>query len=215
MQVFVKLTMGVFFTLIVLVNLCHSLKHLLPRNTGKGPSIERTLLKQMESFLQQPFPLAVSKLMGTESPFGFFAPEVGNQYILTFQLYNRDGKLLGTLGTPNLHLQESLHRYANFSTQFSKLQKKECTTRADSMQTRYLQAIANSLAVHFATPDPLVSKVHLRVMLYSYPGLHKSLSKAPDYSTPRYYLLYQKTIDVSNTTFRSRSAHGNGTYLFN
>lgn len=207
--------MSVFITLIVLVNLCHSLKHLLPGTTGEGPSIERTLLKQMENFLQQPLPQSLSKLMGTESPFGFFAPKVGNQYVLTFQLYNRDGKLLRTLGTPNLKLQESLHRYANFSTQFSKLQKKKCTTRADSMQTRYAQGIANSLAIHLAIPDPLVSKVHVRVMLYSYPGLHKSLSKAPGYSSPRYYLLYQKTINVSNTTFRSRSAYGNGTYIFN
>ena len=141
--------------------------------------------------------------------------KLGNQYVLNFQLYNQEGNLLRTLGTPRLHRQESLHRYANFSTQFSKLRRKKYATRADSMQTHYVQEIAGSLARHLAKADPLVSEVRVRVMLYSYPSLRESLGKAHDNNTPKYYLLYQKTIDVSYTTLRRPITYGNSACLFN
>lgn len=119
-----------------------------------------------------------SRLSGTETGFGFFAPQVGSQYLSLFHIYDSKDALIATYPLPLLKQQESIHRYATFLDLFQQALGKE----NDHIDQRYAHAILYSMGERLGRKLKNAQKVECELLAFRHPLLQdlqeQSLSHA-------------------------------------
>lgn len=132
-----------------------------------------------------------AKISGTDMPYGFFAPNVGSQYITEFRLYDARDNICYTHGNPGLKTRESLNRYAGFTRLFeSLLEEADKPDKHTSFDQNYSRAIASSMARYLGKGDTAISKVVVSIYLHQV-----SLQKNDNVHGP-YFLIFQHTINL-------------------
>lgn len=129
-----------------------------------------------------------AKLSGSEIAFGFFAPNVGSQYITSFTLYNNADKEIATLVGPQLYQAESLNRYSSFTRVFEAFAKGR---EADELVANYAKALVHNMSYRLAGNYPAARRVDIRIFLYHSP------ERGPFKGTPQYILLYEKQLELN------------------
>uniref|UniRef100_F4C990 Uncharacterized protein n=1 Tax=Sphingobacterium sp. (strain 21) TaxID=743722 RepID=F4C990_SPHS2 len=129
-----------------------------------------------------------AKLSGNDMPYGFFAPNIGSQYVTEFRLYNNRDSLRFTLGNPKLKNRESLNRYSSFTRLFESLLKEaDRSDKPTNLEQAYSRAVAYSMARYLGKSDPNISQVKVSIYLYQE---HDSLAQ------DAYFLIFQRTINL-------------------
>ncbi|MEH6305253.1 hypothetical protein RYH73_06340 [Olivibacter sp. CPCC 100613] len=129
-----------------------------------------------------------AKISGNDMPYGFFAPNIGSQYITEFRLYDTRDSMRLTLSNPKLKNRESLNRYSSFTRLFESLLKEaHRPDKHTSLEQAYGRAVAGSMALYLGKSDPAISKVEVSIYLYQE---HDSLVQGT------YFLIFQHTINL-------------------
>jgi len=126
---------------------------------------------------------------GTEAGYGFFAPQVGSQYIPLFDLYDHEGRSMGRYSGPSLRREESLRRYSGFLDIFQGLLSP--SPEADSLQLRYARAVLHSLGERLGKKRG-ASRVECQIGVYRDRSLRRKVESKPAGLLP----LYTKSITI-------------------
>lgn len=177
---------GLHFWIILWSNL-NSTVYVLCKAKGEAKPILSAILSRGNYLLQHPIFLLYSKLSGAETAFGFFAPNVGGQYITTFVLYDEDGVVLDSMASPGLYRAESLNRYSSFTRVFEALTPHQ---NKDDFASNYAKAIAHNMAYRLAKRNPVAKSIRVRIFL------HRSPIKNV-VTRQRHILLYEKHLHLN------------------
>lgn len=115
-----------------------------------------------------------SRVSGTETGFGFFAPQVGSQYLSFFRVYDANNKLIAEYDSPLLTQPESWHRYATFLDLFQSALGKD----PDHLDQRYARAVLYSMGERLGLQIEEAYRVECLILVFRYPKLH-SLQAQP------------------------------------
>lgn len=137
-----------------------------------------------------------ARFSGAETGFAFFAPQVGSQYISHFHVYDVEGNLLESHSLPQLHQQESMHRYAAFLDLFQELIAKE--KEDDHLDRRYARAVLRSIGQRLGGKIEGASQVKCSISVYRHPKL-KPDAKDSDNTEQSAGLItiFENTIDLN------------------
>lgn len=139
-----------------------------------------------------------ARFSGAETGFGFFAPQVGSQYISNFKTFDAAGKLLGETIAPRIKQQEGLLRYSSYLDLFQNMlhaEDKLKQNKSDSLSIRVAHAVVYSMADRILNRSDSATKVEANIYLYNYSNLRKHQHE----KAPRYISIYQKTIEKTVT----------------
>ena len=137
-------------------------------------------------------------LSGAETGFGFFAPQVGSQYISLFKLYDAKDQLIAEYQQPILEQQESMHRYAAFLDLFQELIAKEKDEQ--HLDQRYARAILYSISERLGEHVEGTARIVYSISVYQYPKLEQ-IHASSDLNAPqgRLVQLFESTIHIPNS----------------
>jgi hypothetical protein len=132
---------------------------------------------------------------GAETGFAFFAPQVGSQYISHFHVYDAEDNLLESHSLPQLHQQESMHRYAAFLDLFQELIAKE--KEDDHLDRRYARAVLHSMGQRLGSKIEGANQVKCSISVYRHPKLKPDL-KGSENTEQRAGLItiFENTVDL-------------------
>lgn len=134
-----------------------------------------------------------AQLSGAETGYGFFAPQVGSQYISIFKLYDQADQLVLRTNAPGLNQSESHIRYSGYldlyqAMLFSKITNNNASS--DSLNIRYAKAILYSMSQQVLQQNPTAARVHASVYLVRTPVLRAFDSR----NASQYIPIYEITI---------------------
>lgn len=157
------------FTIIILHNIVSMAdgRDAVSGNTDKT-GFRNSVLSSMRQIIHHKSIHHYSRLSGTETGFGFFAPQVGSQYLSLFHIYDYKDALIASHTLPLLKQQESLHRYATFLDLFQQALDKE----NDHIDQRYARAILYSMGERLGLALKNAQKVECQILVFRYPKLH-------------------------------------------
>ena len=113
-----------------------------------------------------------AQFSGAGTGYGFFAPQVGSQYISTFELYDEKGQLLRRTNAPGLQKSESFIRYSSYLDLYQDMLLAEGKeTASDSLDIRYAKAILYSMAERWIQKSPTAKSVKASIHLHKAPLL--------------------------------------------
>lgn len=178
------LVLAFHFAVIILYNIVSSVAGY---EAVYGPNKRSDARMYVQAFARQAIQLAplrsYGRFSGTNTGYGFFAPQVGSQYISLFTLYAADGSLLGEYSNPGLRQEESLHRYSGFLDLFQDILPSRLKT--DSLAQRYARAVLYSLGRHLGRQKG-ASRVRCQVLVYRYRRLWDRKNKKTAQLLPLY-----------------------------
>lgn len=100
---------------------------------------------------------------GTDTSYGFFSPNVGSEFVLSFAVLDRDGKLLGEHQTPtSLQQKESKVRF-NLCTfpMMDKIMMEEPNELFDDYFEVMMHQIAENIKKSYKTGYKVVSEIYI------------------------------------------------------
>jgi len=100
-------------------------------------------------------------ISGNEAAYGFFAPQVGSQYLTQFTLYNETGHVLLRTSTPRLHTSAGVVRYSRLLDGFQALVNRPITEI--HLPQRRARALAYNLAFRLGKSLPEVRCIRVQV----------------------------------------------------
>ncbi len=175
-----KVLFLIFLALHLLLILAVCVKSTIANYTGfykVSPSEPvRQVMEAADAFSSLPGIYHYSVLAGVDAGYGFFAPNVASEYVLSFDCHGVDGTLLYRRGVPEFGQRESFTRYV---TMLGAFQDKlvaimEGGEDASSVQQRHLDAIVRSMAMNMLKKDSAVSHIRATLYLYDFPSLAAS-----------------------------------------
>lgn len=149
---------------------------------GKAsPNQERhSLISKMKALSHLSSITQYAQFSGAETGYGFFAPQVGSQYISTFEFYDEKGKLLSRTNAPGLEKNESFIRYSSYLDLYQDMLLAEGNkTASDVLDIRYAKAILYSMAERLIKKNPEAKSIKASIHLYKTPLL-KNYSREQD-----------------------------------
>lgn len=177
---------GLHFWIILWSNL-NSTVYALHKAKGETKPILSAILTCGNYLLEHPIFSLYSKLSGAETAFGFFAPNVGGQYITTFVLYNEEGIVLDSMASPGFYRAESLNRYSSFTRVFEALTPHQ---NKDGFADNYAKALAHNMAYRLAKRNPVAKSIQVRIFLHQSP-IRDAMRRE------RHVLLYEKHLHLN------------------
>lgn|GEM_PF-2120844 len=133
-------------------------------------------------------------LTGTQYGYGFFAPNVGSQYVSRFRLYDAQGQLIASRDHPGLQMQQSLQRYSVFLDQFQRyLKEHEQESQQAKLYRRYLEASMTSMCQRMLERAQGVAKIECTVYLHQPPSLRESPNQGA-----KLIAIYSRTVEKSD-----------------
>ncbi len=178
------------FSVIVLHNVASSaVGYQAVYGSDKQASAMVGALALCQRFIASPLIQYYAYFSGTETGYGFFAPQVGSQYISRFTLYDGQGDILGEYENPGLRQREGLLRYSGFLDLFQDIA--DAVTPNDSLNMRVARATACSLGERLGEKHG-ASRVRCQVLVYRY----SRLSGFGENKSALLSSLYEKTIEL-------------------
>jgi len=110
---------------------------------------------------------------GTSSGYGFYSPNVGSEFIMTFTVLNKDGKILGQHQNPiNLKQKESLVRFSLCTVpMMQRIIIKESNEIYDNYFKVMLHQIAEGISSYYSDSYKVIAEVYVQ----KHPKIEQSL----------------------------------------
>lgn len=106
---------------------------------------------------------------GFDTGYGFYAPNVASDFVMSFELKDKNGKVLEQKNLPYFNNKESRVRYTTVFNMF--LDKISGKNRYDQKYYQYLDIIIRQIAAHVMKENPQASGVTTKLYLYDYPTI--------------------------------------------
>lgn len=107
---------------------------------------------------------------GFDTGYGFFAPNVASDFVLNFELKDKDGNIIEEKSTPAFKNKESLIRYTTVFNMFlDKISGDK--NNSDNKYYQYLDLIIQQIALNVMKENVNASNVTARLYLYDYPTI--------------------------------------------
>ena len=106
---------------------------------------------------------------GFDTGYGFYAPNVASDFVMSFELKDKNGKVLEQKNLPYFNNKESRVRYTTVFNMF--LDKISDKNRYDQKYYQYLDIIIRQIAAHVMKENPQASGVITKLYLYDYPTI--------------------------------------------
>jgi hypothetical protein len=153
---------------IIIVNTHGTLKSVY--NFYFGREHRSVVLTQLEKIAYSKGIWPYASYTGTNSPYGFYAPNVSSPYLMTFTVYDAKGKQLGVSMKPKLRQQESNHRFALCS---DIMQDKLASKQPNEILDNYLKVMFHQIGTRIMKDFPGAARVTTKVFVYDCPGIHE------------------------------------------
>ncbi|WP_114819502.1 hypothetical protein [Chryseobacterium sp. KLBC 52] len=106
---------------------------------------------------------------GFDTGYGFYAPNVASDFVMSFELKDKNGNILEQKNLPYFKNKESRVRYTTIFNMF--LDKISDKNKYDKKYYQYLDIIIRQIAAHVMKENPLASSVTTKLYLYNYPAI--------------------------------------------
>jgi hypothetical protein len=108
---------------------------------------------------------------GLDTGYGFFAPNVASDFILMFELKDKQGKVTQNRIMPNFKNKESIVRYTSVFNMFLDKIAAEDGEKKENKYQQYLDVILKQIAINVKKQNPNTDKISAKLYLYDYPSL--------------------------------------------
>jgi hypothetical protein len=106
---------------------------------------------------------------GFDTGYGFYAPNVASDFVMSFELRDKNGKVLGQKTHPYFKNKESRVRYTTVFNMF--LDKISTKNIYDKKYYQYLDIIIRQIAAHVMAENPNAASITTKLYLYDYPTI--------------------------------------------
>jgi hypothetical protein len=114
---------------------------------------------------------------GFDTGYGFFAPNVASDFVLLFELKDKNGNVIENRIMPQFKNKESRVRYTSVFNMFlDKISEKGIENKQNKYQ-QYLDIVIKQIAIHVKEQNANADHVTAKLYLYDFPSL-ESLKKA-------------------------------------
>ncbi|NHN26375.1 hypothetical protein FIA58_011870 [Flavobacterium jejuense] len=113
---------------------------------------------------------------GFDTGYSFFAPNVASDFVLLFELKDKEGNIIENRIMPRFKNKESITRYTSVYNMFLDKIAAEGGTIKDNKYQQYLDIIVKQIAIAVKKENPNTDQIIARLYLYHYPDL-KSYQK--------------------------------------
>lgn len=111
-------------------------------------------------------------IAGIEAGYGFFAPNVASEYVLSFALYDKDSTFIEKRALPNFKNKESYMRYSTLLGAFQdKLVAMAEEEDLNTLRQRHLNVIMKAMARQMLAKDKHLGKINTVLYLHHFPSL--------------------------------------------
>jgi len=109
---------------------------------------------------------------GTNTGYGFFAPNVSSGFILVYTSINHEGEEISKTTLPPFKNKASIKKYsAALSMYFDEIGGEKDDT--SDIEKKYINAVTNCMAKKIKATDKGVDCINVKVYLYDFPSLKK------------------------------------------
>lgn len=106
-----------------------------------------------------------SQFTGTETGYGFFAPNVSSEFIVRYKWTDKEGEHVCL--NPKINSSAGIIKYASgLSLYLDELEK-------DKITADYRKAITKCILNHFVTNNKISGKVKVEILLYDFPTIEE------------------------------------------
>ncbi|MEJ5050655.1 hypothetical protein WH221_12540 [Chryseobacterium culicis] len=136
----------------------------------ENKNYEKPLAYSISENIAQSKPVNIfTSYTGFDTGYGFYAPNVASDFVMSFELKDQHGNILEQKNLPHFKNKESRVRYTTVFNMF--LDKISDQKSYDSKYYQYLDIIIRQIAAHVMKENPKAASVTTRLYLYDYPTI--------------------------------------------
>lgn len=136
----------------------------------ENKSYQKPLVYKVSEDISQSLPVSMfASYTGFDTGYGFYAPNVASDFVMSFELKDENGNTLEEKMLPAFRSKESRVRYTTVFNMF--LDKLSDKNRYDRKYYRYLDLIIQQIAENVMKENPKASHVTTKLYLYDYPTI--------------------------------------------
>ncbi|MDH6251592.1 hypothetical protein M2347_001319 [Chryseobacterium sp. H1D6B] len=126
--------------------------------------------KASENIIQSQAVSMFASYTGFDTGYGFYAPNVASDFVLTFELKDKNGNTIDEKAMPSFQKKESIVRYTTiFNLFLDKISGEK--NKFDNKYYQYLDLIIKEIALSVMKKNANASQVTARLYLYDYPSI--------------------------------------------
>ncbi len=134
----------------------------------ENKSYQKPLVYTISESIIQSQPISMfASYTGFDTGYGFYAPNVASDFVMSFELKDKNGNILEEKILPSFNSKESRVRYTTVFNMF--LDKISDKNGHDRKYYEYLDLIIQQIAGNVMKENPKASHVTTRLYLYDYP----------------------------------------------
>lgn len=107
---------------------------------------------------------------GFDTGYGFFAPNVASDFVLTFEIRDSSGAVVAQQAMPQFRQKESVVRFTSVFNMFLDKISKESAENGDEY-LQYLDVVIRQIALSVKKDHPGAATVKARLFLYDFPTI--------------------------------------------
>lgn len=128
------------------------------------------IYEAVEGFVYAPPVNVFIAYTGFDTGYGFFAPNVASDFVLTFEIRDSSGAIMTQQAMPRFRQKESVVRFTSVFNMFlDKISKAE--TDAGDQYLQYLDVVIRQIALSVKKDYPGAATVAARLYLYDFPTI--------------------------------------------
>lgn len=132
---------------------------------------KKPLLYRISENIAESKPINIfTSYTGFDTGYGFYAPNVASDFVMSFELKDQNGKILEQKNLPYFKNKESRVRYTTVFNMF--LDKLSDKNKYDKKYYQYLDIIIRQIAAHVMKENPKAASVTTKLYLYDYPTIN-------------------------------------------
>lgn len=136
----------------------------------ENKSYQKPLAYTISEDITQSRPISIfASYTGFDTGYGFYAPNVASDFVMRFELKDKDGNILEEKTMPTFKSKESRVRYTTVFNMF--LDKISDKNRYDRKYYQYLDLIIKEIAANVMKENPRAASISTRLYLYDYPTI--------------------------------------------
>lgn len=113
-----------------------------------------------------------STYSGSNSSYGFYAPSVGSEFMLSFKVMDATNTIIGLETRPELNMDESKLRF-----DLCTMPVQDMLLDTSSVASTYTKIMMHQIAAHFLNKYEAGVWVMANIYVYKYPGLEAYLNR--------------------------------------
>lgn len=170
--------------IIIIINIESILRCYYEFYYDKKERDKNILYKLSNSFTNLPPIFYYTSCTGTETGYGFFAPNVSSQFVVLFERKNNNNQKIDETILPNFQDKESILRYSTaLALYMDKLEAKDKDSLSNKIHFHFIDVLTKEIARDVLKGNKKASTIDATVLLYDYP----SLQDYKKHSYPSYF----------------------------